>query len=280
VNIIGLGQAGCQLAKKFENYTQYKVFLIDNEDCGWGPATIRVPTQKTHEDYEKRSDNLKLKRMNNQPVILILAGSGKISGLSLRLLEKLKKKNTTVIYIKPNIQDMSKEAKLRHKVTFGILQQYARSNAIDHLRVIDNKKIEDILVNVSIKNYWNEINDVIFSTFHMLNVFQNTEPLLTTSLRPHTTAKISTMGVVNFDTFKEKIFYDLEAVRNKKYFFGVNKATLEEKKDLLQKIRGFVGEQVGKNTDVGFSIYSTDYEVNYIYSLHYTSFVQEQQINF
>ena len=280
MNIVGLGTAGCRLAKKFEKYDQYRVFFIDNPGSEWGTTTTHIAEQKTHEDYEKNTKILKIKKINADPTVVILSGAGKISGASLKLLESLKAKKLSVMYIKPNEQDMSKLARTRHKITFGVLQEYARSGAIEHLHIIDNKKIEEVLDSVSIENYWDEMNDVIFSTFHMINVFQNTEPLLTTSLKPHQAAKISTMGVVNFQSLKEKVFYEMLAVRNKKYFFGINKATLQENKDLLHSIRTFSSENSDGNCDVGFSIYSTSYEVNYVYSIHYTSFVQEQKINF
>ena len=30
--IIGIGTVGCNIARKFENYTQYKVLKVDSED--------------------------------------------------------------------------------------------------------------------------------------------------------------------------------------------------------------------------------------------------------
>ena len=278
MNIVGLGNAGCRLAKKFEKYDQYSVFFVDTPGAEWGTTTTYISEQKTHEEYEKNTKNLKIKKINTDPTVVILSGAGKISGASLRLLEALKAKKVAIMYIKPNNQDMSKQAKLRHKITFGILQEYARSGVVEHLHIVDNKKVEEVLGSVSIENYWNEMNDVIFSTFHMINVFQNTEPLLTTSLKPHQAAKISTMGVVNFESLKEKTFFDMTAIRNKKYFFGINKSTLEQNKELLHRIRNFSSKGASDDCDVGFSIYSTDYPVNYVYSIHYTSFVQEQQI--
>ncbi len=280
MNIIGIGTAGCRLTKQFEKYSQYDLFFVDNPGVQWGAKQTHVESQKTHEDYEKKFKNFKIKKINLDPTMIVLCGASKISGLTLRLIESLKAKKLSVIYIKPNEQDMTKQAKTRHKITFGVLQQYARSGAIEHLHVIHNQKIENILGDISIEKYWDELNEVAFSTFHMLNVFQNTEPLLTTSLRPHQTARISTMGVVNFESLKEKTFYDLDAVRNKKYFFGVNKTTLEKDKNLLHRIRDFSSKQSSDDCDVGFSIYSTDYDSNYVYSMHYTSFVQEQEINF
>ena len=86
------------------------------------------------------------------------------------------------------------------------------------------------------------------------------------------------MGVVSFDSFKERLFYDLDKPRVKKYFFGINKKTLEKEKDLLQKIRSFTQERAEEKTSANFAIYSTDYEQNYIYTVHYASLIQEEEI--
>ena len=142
--------------------------------------------------------------------------------------------------------------------------------------IVDNKKIEDVLEDLSIENYWDDINHVISSTYHMINVFKNTEALLTNFSPIIKTAKIATFGVVNFDTKKEKLFYDLKMARNKRYFFGINKELLKENKALLNDVRRFMDERSSENIEAGFSIYSTDYEHNYIYCAHYATLVQEE----
>ena len=57
MNIVGLGHAGCQIAKDFENYEQYRVFCIDVENKGYS-TFLPVEQQISHEDYEKNYKNL------------------------------------------------------------------------------------------------------------------------------------------------------------------------------------------------------------------------------
>ena len=159
---------------------------------------------------------------------------------------------------------------------FGILQNYARSNKLKKIYVVSNKSVESVVGDVSIINYWDEINNIISSTCHMVNVFENTEPLLTNSSTSKQTVKIGTFGVVNFETEKEKLFYDLRFPRLKNYFYGVNKEALEGDKKILHKIRTFVESKSTDACDSGFLIYSTDYDDNYVYSVHLASFIQEQ----
>ena len=276
MNIIGLGRAGCEIARKFENYEQYEIFYVDSEDREY-PTFLPVEVQNSHEDYEKQYKELNLSKCRGKTT-LILSGAGKISGCVLRLLEQIQNPAVEIIYIKSDEAPLSNLAKTRDRIVFGILQEYVRSNKLKKMYVISNKNIELITGGISIKNYWDEINNIISSTYHMINVFENTEPLLTNSSSPGQTVKIGTFGVVNFETEKEKLFYDLQYPRSRSYFYGVNKEALEKDKEILHKIRTFVESKKDDKSDVGFSIYPTDYSDNYVYSAHFASFIQEQDL--
>ena len=276
MNIVGLGRAGCQVAKKFENYGQYMVFCVDTEDKGYS-TYLPVQLQNSHEDYEKNYVKLDLHECAGATT-LILSGAGRISGCSLRVLEQLQNNVVDIIYIKADESVLSETARTREKIVLGVLQEYVRSTKLNKMYIVSNKAVESIIGDISIINYWDEINKIISSTYHMLNVFENTEPLLKNSSTSKPTVRIGTFGVVNFETEKEKIFYDLDFTRLKNYFYGVNKETLEDNKKILQKVRTFADSKRDDKSDVGFSIYSTDYDDNYVYSVHFASFVQEQDI--
>jgi len=209
---------------------------------------------------------------------LILSGAGKISGCVLRLLEQLHKSPIKIIYIKSDETAISEIAGTRDKIVLGILQEYVRSNMLEKMYIISNKNVESIVGDVTIKNYWGEINNVISSTYHMVNVFEKTEPLLANHSSTRETARIGTLGVVNFKTGKEKVFYDLKFPRIKNYFYGINKETMNNKK-ILNKVHNFVDSKKEDKLDIGFSIYPTDYDDNYIYSTHYASYIQEQNLD-
>ena len=276
MNIIGLGKAGCQIAKNFEIYKQYSIFCIDTENAGY-PTFLPVKVQNSHEDYEKNYKTLNLGKCKGKTT-LILSGGGKISGCALRLLEQLQQCTVDIIYVKPDELVMTEITQARDNVVFGVLQEYSRSNKINKFFIVSNKCIESITGGVSIKNYWEEINSVISSTYHMINVFQNTEPLLATSVAMKPTVKIGTFGVVNFETESEKLFYDLQHPRLKKYFYGINNEALDTDKEILHKIRSFAESKKEEKTEVGFSIYPTDYDNSYVYSTHFATLVQEQDL--
>tara|TARA_R110000824_G_scaffold285090_6_gene473329 strand:+ start:9804 stop:10640 length:837 start_codon:yes stop_codon:yes gene_type:complete len=276
VNVIGLGKPGCSVALEFEKYSQYRVFYADCEDNNY-PKFLKIIEQDGHENYEKKYKKLNLSKCKG-PTTLILSGAGNISGSVLRLLEQIKENEVTVLYIKPSPGDLGEQARIRDRVTFGVLQQYARSGLLRGLYVVDNKMVETVLDKISIANYWKDINNVISSTYHMLSVFENTEPILTNLPPVPTTSRIGTFGVMNFDNFNQRKFYSLESPRSKRYFFGVNEETLKEGSDLLTKIRSFAEDNKEDKVDSGFAIYQTSYDHNYAYCVEYATLIQEEKL--
>tara|TARA_R110000851_G_scaffold55655_5_gene130436 strand:- start:1114 stop:1947 length:834 start_codon:yes stop_codon:yes gene_type:complete len=276
MNVIGLGQAGCKIVEKLENYEQYNKYYIDVENNGY-TNFYAVEHQNTHQNYEKNYKKIKLKGCEGETTVF-LSGAGDISGAALRLLQQLKNNILSVIYIKADETPLSEIQRLKDRVVSQILQQYARSGKLKRLYLISNKMVEEIVGDLSIKNYWDQINNTIASTFHMFNIFANTEPLLKSMPTIPKTSKISTFGVVNYKTGSEKLFYDMKLARVKSYFYNLNEETLEGEKDTLNKIRSFVSERAEEKVSVGFSIYPTDYNENYVYSIYDASLVQEQNI--
>ncbi len=207
-----------------------------------------------------------------------MSGAGDISGAALRILDQLKSNKIDIVYIKPDVTQLSEQQVLKERLCFGVLQQYTRSALFDNMFIISNVNVEQVLGSVSLKNYWRDINNVISSTIHMSNVFKHTEPLLTTMSRKRETVRIGTYGVVNSETGKEKLFYDIQNTRLKNYFYGLSEKTLDEDKNVLSDIRSFVEENKEDRLDVGFSIFSTSYEKDYVYSQHFASFIQEETI--
>jgi hypothetical protein len=278
MNILGIGHAGCRIAKQFENFPQYNAFFIDVKNTENRKNFFNIEQQETHEEYEKNYRDLDLKNIKGETTV-VLAGSGKITGILLRLLEQLKDRKLKVLYVKPDLTTCSEKGVLRENLVFGILQQYARSNLLSRLYTVSNTGVEAVLEKIFIPTYWEDINKAIASTYHMLNVFENTEPLLNTFSEPGPTFKIATLGVVNYETLKEKLFYDLERPRLKKYFFGISEKTLNEEKDLLQKIRTYIREKSGEEEKcvACFGIFPTNYEQDYGYTVQYASLIQEEK---
>jgi hypothetical protein len=279
MNILGVGQAGVAIAEQFENFPQYNVYFIDVENKKNHKNFFKIKEQESHEDYEENYRSPALKKIKGD-VTIVLCGAGKISGIILRLIKQLGNRKISVLYVKPDLSTCTEKQTLRHRLVFGVLQQYVRSNLISNIFLVSNSLVEAALDEISIASYWQDLNNIISSTYHMINVFENTEPILSNLTDPGKTSKIVSLGVMGFETFNEKIFYELEKPRLKKYFFGVTEKTLNEEKALLHKIRNYVKEksEQEEKCDSCFAIYSTQYEQNYVYCCSYASKIQEENI--
>ena len=102
MNIIGLGQAGCNIADAMAQYPQYNIYKID---VGLeGKRCLNVKQQSGPEEYEANAPSMKTFFRNIKgDTLLILGGSGNISAMSLRIMETIKDKcKIDLLYIRPD----------------------------------------------------------------------------------------------------------------------------------------------------------------------------------
>ena len=94
--VIGLGQAGCNIASLLKKYKEYKVILLD--------ADKGIPRQSTVEEYEKCTPKFRKKlSFGEDEVWFIVCGASKIAACSLAVLEQIKDKKINVAYVYPDI---------------------------------------------------------------------------------------------------------------------------------------------------------------------------------
>jgi len=275
--IIGLGNAGCNITKLFSQYPQYECFYIDSE-AREEENFVKIPKRLSHEKYEssfpvKKTEEF-LKKVK-KPCLLIVGGSGTISGCSLRILELLKKKKPHILYIKPDHTTLSAERQLQDNAVYGVLQEYARSGLVERMFIVDNVKLEEVLGDVPIINYYNNLNNLLVSTMHMANVYTNTKPIESSFFGLHETSRIATFGMMDFETSQETLFFELENPRDKTIFYAINKESLENDGSLFRKIKQQVRHFADENLNVSYKIFSTTYEDDYVYSMNYSSFIQK-----
>ena len=120
--IVGLGSAGCNIAKYFEK-EQKGIYHVELLDEGRGIKQCSSVEEYDLIEYKPRKKVIKEAKEG----ILIVCGSGKISGATLRVLKALQHVDMRVIYIIPDLEFATEKEKLRHKVHFGVLQEYSRS---------------------------------------------------------------------------------------------------------------------------------------------------------
>jgi len=280
--VIGLGAAGCNIADQFAKYPQYKVYKIDvgleslNDLSGLvydeteesNVKTFSMPLQLTSEDYEKNCPSMKtffeeLKDGDN--VLFVVAGGGKITGASLRVLETIKNCKLSVMYVKPDLQLIGGKKYILDRISYYVLQEYARSGMFERMYLTYNPSIENATGDVAIKGYFDELNKTIVSTHHMLNIFNNTKSVFENKSDTEDHVRITTYGIVNPDTGEERLFFPLENITDKTYYIAVNKEVLEDKtffKELKENMKKKAEQQ---GVGISYVINETEYEDSYVY---------------
>jgi len=274
--IIGLGNAGCRIAASFSQHSQYDVYGIDSAHHKMSKFK-QIPLQNSHEEYESFCPSLEyFLKDAKPPYLFIIAGGGTISGSVLRILEQLNSRDIYILYIKPDASLISDKKGIQDKITFQVLQQYARSDVFRRLFIISNPMVEKILGGIPITTYYEKINDLIVNTVHMTNVYDNIDSIMNTFSDPIPTAKISTFGILNVDSGERKLFYPLEYTREYKFYYSFCEKQLEIDSQLLATTLEQVKSSISENTKASYGIYSNDYEQNYGYVIASATMIQEE----
>ena len=275
--VIGLGKAGCNIAECLKEHPQYDILKID-AGLKKTKKTLGLKEQVSSELYEQKIPRSLSKFLENVgPETLLITSCGAVSGASLRILEKIKDKTKiTLLYVIPDKEELSEIQKLQNNALFNIFQEFARCTLFERIIFVDNNKISDIIGPVPILKYWESINQMIASTYHMINVFEHTMPVFTTFTKRINTARMCTIGFDKFDEEEEKCFFDLDIPREKRYYYAIPHIVLEQDPMLMNKIKEQVKNAIEHDRmKVGYAVYSTEYDQSYIYCESNSSLIQK-----
>jgi hypothetical protein len=276
--IIGLGSAGCNIVSEFEKYPQYDSFKLDVGLKGLKKDGIyEISAQGGPEQYEEACPSVRNFLKGAVPsVLFVVNGSGNISGAALALLEQIKDRDIHVLFIKSGERRMSNHATMLERAAFGILQEYARSGLFQSFTVVSNKSMEQILGKTPVIGYYEAINNFLVNTIHMVNVFDNTVPVVSDFSPIAEINRISTYGFSKFDEKEQdSLFFPLDNIRQMSYYFAINREQLENDGTVNEKINEYLEASEIKEIDVSYGIYPTNYEQNFVYCKAYTNQIQE-----
>jgi cell division GTPase FtsZ len=271
VKVIGLGNAGCNIVRSFSKFPQYDTYTIDTNK----EADITIKKRNSHEEYDEHFPNLRKKfKFANDDVFVVVAGSGRISGATLQLLEQLKSNRITVLYIQADLSLASEVQKKQEKIVKNILQEFARSGMIETVLLLDNQMIEKGIGDVAIMGYYDVLNQAIVNTIHMINVFKNSEAVLGNFSTVSDLSRIGTIGILDIEESREKWFFNLTNVRDVVYYYGINEAQLEEDGTLFKVITNYVKSKLNDDINISYGVFKTTYDQKYCYCIKYSSMVQ------
>ena len=274
--IIGLGNAGCNIADQFAKYPQYKVYKLD-VGLETTKTEFGIKEQDKIEDYEEKMPSTKafFKHVNGE-VLFIIGGGGKVSSAALTILHSLRKTRINLLYVRPSISLLNETQQQLERMTFGVFQNYARSGLFKRMYIVCNETIEESAGGLSIKNYYEKINEIIVSTFHMINVYTHNKTITDTFCSPPLGARISTIGFSDFEKEEDKLFFSLDKTTDVVYYCAYNKEKLETDSSLMKQIKNAILKKKEENVRATYGIYETDYDDDYIYCVSHTSVIQRE----
>lgn len=274
MNVIGLGDAGCNIADCFSQYPQYKIFKINVDIEGKG--CYNIPILETAEEYEAY-DYPKIKTFFKGlrgETLFIIGGSGKISCGSLKILENLKRLPISILYIQPDLEMLDETQKMQERLVRNVIQEYTRSGVFEKVCLIQNNSLDKIVGGAPIIGYFDTLNELLVPSLHMVNFFSKNKAVAGGIPKAKSTHRIYTVGIFDTQKNEEKMFFSLDRARNKCYIYGISEEKLKTDRKLMNKIKKQIESKKEENLDISYAIYPTDYEYDVGYVIERTSIIQ------
>jgi len=154
LNLIGLGKFSTEIVEK----------MFDEEDC----IKFVYPKNIANEDLESNenifdfNDSFDINEIEH--TFCFVDGKQGISGIALKLLSNFSSKPITVFYIKQ--EPISNIEKTNDKISFNVLQEYARSGLFSSIFIFDYDKMHNIVIdnimnNDSIETFEFDVDNLI-----------------------------------------------------------------------------------------------------------------------
>ena len=260
--IIGLGRLGCSVAEEFSAYPEYRIYKINTETDERGSLSLDVSS--TIDEYERGIDQQEVEVYlrsvkSSDEVLFIVEGGDPISGATLRILETIKDSSVTIMYLCPDRQMISDIQKRDDRIVFGVLQEYARSGAVEGIILVSTPTVEYLVGEVTIDQYEKSISYFISYVAAMTNYFNHVPAVLSTKISPPDISRIRTLGVSSLEDGKKDInlMFPISEANDIHFFYGVPKKDLEEDASLIKRIKEHVKSYKTEDVSTSFSVYET-----------------------
>ena len=276
MNVIGFGAEGCAIIDKLKSHPNYSCYKIgEGEQDQEGCSFLEVSKQPSFRDYELNVPNVKefFSGLGKADSYFFVEGGAKIGGALLTILEQIKEKGLVVVYIRPNRRLLNKTQTLIERATYGILQELARSGALKGIILLDTAHTMRYTEGIKITEMKNYFQQMVASSFHMLNYVKNGEGVVDIVETPQEINRISTFGRVDKKSGQEIYFYPLDSVREKVYYFAI--AEESELWNSHEKLLDNVEKQLKEEeVSTSYKIVSTTYDENHVYMEAFTNVIQ------
>jgi len=276
ISVFGIGTAGHNIAQLFREHKNYNIFSFTTQEVNNVEGHTRLSSDLTPELCEDNIPDLtRLKDTVDEDIQVILCGSSFSANYALGILEQFKDRKIQIFYIKPDTELLSGQSKLQENAIFGILQEYTRSGLFENMTIISNTKVEEIVGNVPVKNYFSTLNQTIYYVIHYMNYFANKQPIIGNLTNPTEIQRIRTFGMINPANLSEKMFYELDMARDTSYYVCITSSRLETDGTLHKKlVNTLKNKPRNAFKNLSYAIYESNTENDFGFCIAHTNAVQ------
>jgi hypothetical protein len=278
--VIGLGEMGCRLADELSEHPEYRIYKIGTALKERG--TLSIKPHVDMEEYEKNFDAeeayIYLRSIKEGDEVLVVTGGGEpINGILLRLMETIKHAKLNVLYVCPDRSMMSQIERRDDKIAFKILQEYARSGILQQMLLVNRSTVEGYVGEVPIHKYEKSIAHLISYGFAMVNYYNHTTPVLSTSLDTTDWSRITSFGLSSLDESDGdvKLFFPISEPNSYHFFYGIPAQMMESDGSLIQKIKSHVKRYKTETASASFSVYETTFDDIMVLCTGHTDRIQD-----
>tara|TARA_R110002110_G_scaffold263360_2_gene479093 strand:+ start:19956 stop:20798 length:843 start_codon:yes stop_codon:yes gene_type:complete len=277
ISIIGIGNGASRIAEQFSTYSQYDIYGMNDGVARTSKYKFRLKNYETPEEYENNIPNVAkfFKNLQDRVQVFVM-GASYSSNYTLAILQQIKDKKIELYYIQPDTTLLAGVPKLIEATTFGVLQEYARSGLLENITLVSNLKIEEIVTDVPVKQYYSTLNSTIQSTVHYLNYFEHNEPEIGVMAPSAEICRIRTLGMLNMKNLEEKWFFDLDIEREVCYYLCINQEKLQTDGGLHKRYVDILKKKP-RNAfrNISYAIYETESGRDFGFCVARTNAIQE-----
>lgn len=271
--VICLGSKACDIGEKLENKDDYNVKLIDIDIEGENCYSIKQ--QPSPEEYEINTPNFKDFFANiDDNVLFITSGDSEVLSCSLKILQQIKEKNITILYLYPDTDFLNTINGLQNNLAFKVLQEYSRSGLFKEIILIDEKNTEASLNDMPVVEVYESYINLLCNTLNAEYNIEKSDPIIQYKNPPNNLCRIATYGYYSFENDIERLFFDLKNIENKCYNFFLNEDSIKTDNTLHRTIKQKIKNRADKNLKISYTIHSTKNKQNYCYVKAFTKFIQ------
>tara|TARA_B100000085_G_scaffold60353_2_gene53118 strand:- start:6036 stop:6905 length:870 start_codon:yes stop_codon:yes gene_type:complete len=281
-NLLGIGPAGCQIVQQLNKNKNYQVYQILPSPKRTTKYRFSLPLLQGPEEYEdmNMSDLNKWILKIERSCSVFLCGASSSTGITLRALETLHKKGVKmdIVYVCPEIEVLSESDRLHERSVRNIMQNFSRSGLFENICMVYNPSLEVAAGPTNVVEYYDQLNNILTSTYYMLDVFKNSKPIMSTFSPRKESCRISTIGIGSMND-EDVMFFPFDQEVSIVYYLGINEEKLKNEENLFRTITDKIKKRISKDVNVSFGIYPTKYEDDYIYVEYFSPKIQNLPVD-